>query len=269
MFRSLTFAALVAYTSAQSLSTQCTGALAAIAANPDANACLAPSALLSLVTSSNSSIVTPVDNWLSSLCGASSCSNATLASIVQNATTGCSAELGSLGFTSDLTPDVVNAVQLYYPTVRNVVCLKDGNTNCITQTLTNLQTALGVSLTLNNVIGLIANPPQDKIQAIVANKTLTCTNCIKAAYNEINHGLPLLQISSAAPALQSQCGATFTDNSTPAGISQSASTSTSGSNAAQSSASGNNAAAFLSTGAFTSIGVSALIAVGSAFALLA
>ncbi|KAF8967879.1 hypothetical protein BDZ97DRAFT_475549 [Flammula alnicola] len=201
--RIVTLAALVASAAAQSLSTACTNTLAGVATNPDAATCLSAGSLISLVGGgSSSSIITPINTWLTSLCGAPACSNATLAAVVQNVTTGCSTELSGLGFTSDLTSSVTAIVQQYYPTVRKVVCLKDGDTNCITQTLTNFQSVVG-TLTLSNIANLVSNPPSN----IPTN--VTCTNCVKAAYSVINQDIPSI-VSGAAPSLQSECGTSFT-----------------------------------------------------------
>lgn len=86
----------------------------------------------SLVTaflgSSNSSVVDPINNWLTNLCGSPACTNDTLSAIVNNATTGCATELSALGFNaadSGAKDQVTAAVETYYPTVRKVICLKE------------------------------------------------------------------------------------------------------------------------------------------------
>ncbi|KAF8161210.1 hypothetical protein B0H34DRAFT_796032 [Crassisporium funariophilum] len=256
MFRALTLAALVAYASAQSLSAQCTAALSNVATNPDAAQCLSTSALVPIIAGgASTSIVAPINNWLTSLCGAPACSNATIAAVTKNVTEGCSTELSITGFTADLLPSITALVQQYYPTVRKVVCLKDGNTNCITQTLTNLEGVVG-PLTLTNIIAMVGNPPTN------ISSTVLCTNCIKEAYNVISKDIPSI-VSDAAPALQSQCGAAFTDGTTPAGILQSAST------AAPSTASTGAALGALSHGVVAALGVSGLVVVSTLFTFLA
>ncbi|KAF9049832.1 hypothetical protein BJ165DRAFT_1525147 [Panaeolus papilionaceus] len=262
MFRTLTFTALIAYASAQSLSQQCTSTLTAIAGNPDAASCLSPTSLLPLLTGgSNNSVVPTINTWLTSICGAPACSNDTLAAVVKNATEGCSTELSAFGFNSNLTPSITGLVQQYYPTVRKVVCLKDGDNNCIVKTLGDVESTFG-PLSLQNIVKLVANPPND----LPAN--ITCTNCIKAAYTVVAQDIPAL-VSDTAPALQQQCGADFTDGQTPTGISQSANT-----NAASSSPPPSNGAA-LSTFASTNSGLvgglaaSGFVAVATFFSLLA
>ncbi|KAG5640788.1 hypothetical protein DXG03_007193, partial [Asterophora parasitica] len=232
-----------------SLSQPCTQALTIIATSADANACLTPSPLIPILTNSNTSIVEPINNWLTSLCAAPACSNNTLAAIVANVTTGCSAELTLAGFQSGDTSAVTALIQKYYPTARNVVCLKDGNTNCVTQMLTNVQNIAG-PLTVQNILALISENGMD------VPSNVTCTNCIKAAYNIVNAEVPGFLGSNSD--VQEQCGASFTDGATPSGITQSASDQAAGST--------KNSGAF-TFGAFT--GATALVAISSAFALVA
>jgi hypothetical protein len=165
--------------------------------------------------------------------------------------------LSGWGFTSSLTPSITSVIQQYYPTVRKVVCLKDGDTNCITQTLTNIQDTVG-TLTLANVAQLVVSPP-----TLPAN--ITCTNCIKAAYSVIHTDAPTL-VADVAPALQSQCGADFTDGTTPTGIVQSANTAAASANA--------NAAALglvsmMSHGVIAGLGASGLVLISTVFTFLA
>ncbi|KAJ7703072.1 hypothetical protein B0H17DRAFT_1041500 [Mycena rosella] len=191
MYRILT-AALVAASSvsALSLSNECQTALSAVAANTDANACLSFSSLFTVVIQSNASIITPVDSWLKSLCSAAPCSNATLSAVVTNVTAGCSAEL--------------SLVEQYYPTARNILCLTDSGTNCITQTLTNAQAILG-TLSISNIGDVIATA----FTTTSVPSNVTCTNCVKEAYNVLNADFPGT-LSAEASALQSECGSSFT-----------------------------------------------------------
>ncbi|KIM40213.1 hypothetical protein M413DRAFT_446381 [Hebeloma cylindrosporum] len=259
MFRAATLAALVAYAAAQSLSTNCTAALTGIAANPDASKCLSPGSLVSVVAAgANNSIIPPINNWLTSLCGAPACSNDTIAAVVKNVTEGCSTELSGLGFTSSLTPSITSIIQQYYPTVRKVVCLKDGDTNCVTQTLTNIQDTVG-TLSLTNLAQIALNPPT----SLPAN--VTCTNCVKAAYNIINTDVPSI-VADVAPALQSQCGASFTDGTTPSGISQSASTADASST---SKAAALGSVSMMSRGVVAGLGASGLVVLSTVFTFLA
>ncbi|KAF9452917.1 hypothetical protein P691DRAFT_695906 [Macrolepiota fuliginosa MF-IS2] len=219
----VTIVALAGLASAQvsGISSQCTGALASIVTNTDANACLSPQSFLPLATSTNTSVVGPINDWATNVCSAAPCSNQTLATVVSQIVAGCQNEIS--GGTSNEDPttlanSITPLVQQYYPTVRKVVCLKDGNTNCLTETLTSIENTTG-PLTISSLLSMIMGGPQT-LQNVPSN--VTCSNCIKAAYNIINTDIPTL-VSDAAPALQSQCGASFTDGNTPSSISQSAS----------------------------------------------
>lgn len=263
MFRAVTFVALVAYASAQSLgiSSQCQSTLTSLVVNPDA-ACLDISSLIPVVTagSSLSSLIGPINTWLTNLCNTPACSNATIAAIVQNVTTGCTSDLSSLGFTSSDTSQVTNLVEQFYPTVRQVVCLKDGSTNCITQTLTNIQNVTD-SFNLTSIASLTTGAG---ITLPNVPTNVTCTNCIKAIYNQVKSAFPSAA-SDAAPALQSQCGASFTDGTAPSGIVESATTATTV--ASNSAALGD--VSLLSHGVVTALGLSGLVGISTFFTLLA
>jgi len=241
--------------SAFSISNNCETALTQVAANPDAGACLKVSALLGLgaVLQANSSIVEPVNNWVTSLCNAAPCSNATLAAAVTNITTGCSAELGSSSAAS-----ISTMVQQYYPTARKILCLSDSgtNTNCITQTLTNILAVLG-TLSISNIGAVIVNAANTT--SIPSN--VTCSNCVKEAYNIFSEDFPSAS-SSLKSELQSECGASMIDGSAPSGIVQTAATASAGA--------GNSAkAVMLSRGGLASLTAAGLIVASSLWAVLA
>ncbi|KAJ7217927.1 hypothetical protein GGX14DRAFT_357924 [Mycena pura] len=202
------------------ISSNCESALTQVAANPDASACLKVSALLGAALQPNASIVGPVDNWLQSLCGVAPCSNATLAAVVTNITTGCSAELSTADSSS--AASISTMVQQYYPTARKILCLSDSKTNCITQTLTNIQNILG-TLSLNNIVDVIENAA--KTNSIPSN--VTCSNCVKEAYNIFSQDFPSAS-SGLKGQLQSECGASMIDGSAPSGVVESAATTSAG-----------------------------------------
>ncbi|KAF7361788.1 hypothetical protein MVEN_00523000 [Mycena venus] len=211
MYRVFTAALLAASSvSALTISSTCQAALTGVATNSDANACLSASSLLSVVLQSNASIITPVDNWLKSLCSAAPCSNATLSAVVTNITTGCSAELSSSPDSSAST--LIPLVEQYYTTARKIVCLADSGTNCITQTLTNIQSILG-TLSISNIGDVITKAATTT--SLPTN--ITCTDCLKQAYNVLNTDFPSTA-SSLTSELDSECGASFTDGTTPADI---------------------------------------------------
>ncbi|KAG6861236.1 hypothetical protein C0995_002358 [Termitomyces sp. Mi166 len=176
-----------------------------------------PSPLVAILANPSASIVDPVNSWLAGLCAAPACSNTTLAAVVGNATSGCSAEFASFGISSSNVPAITALVQQYYPTVRKAACLKDGNTNCVTQTLTNAQSVLG-TLSVNNIATIVSSGEDINLPTNV-----TCTNCVKAIYNTVNTGAPGILNPEG---LQDTCGSSFIDGTTPAGISESASDAT-------------------------------------------
>ncbi|TFK73967.1 hypothetical protein BDN72DRAFT_875452 [Pluteus cervinus] len=200
---------------AVSFSSGCTSTLTSVVADPN-SACLDPGDLVPLFLGSNSSIVQPLDTWIKTLCTLPACSNDTLASIVKTVASGCSAELTALGFQSSDTDEVVTAVQQYYPAVRQIACLKDGNTVCLTETLTAIQDVNG-PLTFQEVVPIIEGDVSANLPT-----NITCSNCQKAAYNIIKAQLPIADDQVTDAAVQKECGASFTDGQTPAGIVESA-----------------------------------------------
>jgi hypothetical protein len=156
-----------------------------------------------LIGGSNSSVVQPVDSWLKGLCSSPSCSNNTLSAVVTNITAGCPSLLSAAGSSNTDTSAIIQIVQEAYPTVRQVFCLSDSGTNCVTQTLTNIQNVVG-TLTLSNILSLAVNPA-----GINLPSNVTCTDCIKEAYNIIEENYPSL-LSGEQSTLQSTCGSSFT-----------------------------------------------------------
>jgi len=164
---------------------------------------------------------------------------------------------------------LVTIVQQYYPTIRQIACLKDGNTNCLTETLGNLQTTTGQIITLPAFIDSVLCVTDDFPTSV------TCTACIQASYDILAQQQPGLA-SVAQPALQSKCGSFFTDGSQPTNIVESASTATSSSSTASAATSSNpttssNSAARVFSmdlssfmPSLVSLGLSSLFAFGSA-----
>ncbi|KAL1673764.1 hypothetical protein EV122DRAFT_270167 [Schizophyllum commune] len=233
--------------SALSISSDCSSALLNVASNPEASACLSLGSLTSLVTSQDESIVGPISDWLGNVCGAAACSNDTLSAITTNVTQGCSQELGTYGLSASDAQDIIPIIQSYYPTVREALCLSDGDTNCIVQTLQNFQTTYG-DLTLTNIQNVLGSDD------VTLPSNITCTDCTKALYNTVASDFGIVDKDDAA----SECGNDFVDGQTPSSIKQTASTDTA------SSSQGDNDGALSLTG---SSGL-AMAFVGSVFALL-
>jgi len=210
------WAAFLALASAQSISSGCLTALASVASDPSAAACLSPSPLISIfVSGSNeSSVVTPVDTWLTGLCVAAPCSNSTISAITTNVTAGCPVELAAFGF-----QNITQAfVQQTYPVLIDVMCLQDNNDNgtlCVTQTLKNIEGVSGPVM-LSNTSSLARN---GIVNTLLSNNA-TCTNCIKQSYNLISQQAPVLLGNTTTASLQNTCGTSFVDGQTPTGISE-------------------------------------------------
>lgn len=210
--------------SAQSfnISNECQSTLTTLATSSD-GACLNLAGLLPLaLAGSNTSLVDPINTWLGGLCSVDACNNDTLSTIVTNITQGCATDLQPLGFDPSAGPSVVSDVQQWYPTVRQVACLKDGSANqlCVTQTLTNLQSSTG-TLSISGIIALVPNLLGGGFANIPKNET--CTNCLKESYNLISQMQPNPFNSDAQSAISNQCGADFINGSQPEGLTETAS----------------------------------------------
>jgi len=216
MLRSaFTLVALVSYASAQNtgLSGGCRSAVVQVISNPNAADCLAGSSLLSFIGSSGS-IVSPIDNWISNMCKSKACDNSTLAGAVKNITNGCATDFK---ITSDVDT-LTSTVQEVYPSVRKILCLKEGNNSCITQFLSNIQDIVG-TISLSNVLNLVGS-----VSASDFPPNITCTNCNKAIYNVVNQSIPSVS-TILTPPLKSECGASFIDGASTADVTASASNS--------------------------------------------
>ncbi|KAK2463177.1 hypothetical protein APHAL10511_004832 [Amanita phalloides] len=197
------------------ISTNCSSAFLVVSNDPSVSTCLSPITLAGLVTGGSGSAVNVIDQWVDKICPAAPCSNATLATVVNTIVAGCSSEIASLGITTSAS-QLVPIVQQGYPAVRQIVCLKDGSNNCITETLGNIQSATGQNITISSFLSVFT-------QAGNLPSNVTCTNCQKASYNIIAKQEPTIA-SSLQQTLQNKCGASFTDGTQPSGIAESAST---------------------------------------------
>ncbi|KAJ8456885.1 hypothetical protein ONZ45_g18539 [Pleurotus djamor] len=243
IFAPLTLTAGLVAAQSLSLSESCQNALGGVVTNSDTANCLNPSALISIaLNGGNTSVVQPIDNWLGGMCSAAPCSNATLEATTRSVIQGCSTDLASIGLGTDESSisSVVSQIQLYYPTVRKIACLKkyvflevisantqqtfpSSNTFCVTELLTEVQNTYG-PLTINNLPNLLASISPTQLPT-----NITCSSCSKEAYNIIKQDFPVVQ-SDSDPMAQAECGASFIDGTTPEGITQTASNVSAGSN---------------------------------------
>jgi len=203
--------------SGQSISAQCQSSLTAIVASPDAQ-CLNVGGFVPIfLGSSSASAVGSINTWLTGLCSENACSNQSLSAFVTNITQGCSSDFPSLGLNNQDLPNVISTVQELYPTVRQVSCLKDDNASqlCVVEELYSIQNQTG-TINANNVPNIITGG----IPSLQNNTT--CNSCNKEAYNIVIENVPQLITSSDKSNISNQCGASFIDGKTPAGISQTA-----------------------------------------------
>jgi len=234
------------------VSAGCSTALGNVLISPQA-ACLNAGSLVNLALDANASIVSVIDTWAQGMCAVPACASTDLTAIVKNITDGCLTDINTATATMSLpsvTADQVQAaVASYYPTVRNVACLKDNsaNTLCVTQSLNNVQSLLG-TLSINNAMNDFAKA--ETLTSIPTN--ITCTDCIQAAYVQIRTAFPdLVSQSGLTTELNSICPSGFTSGSTPSTVSEVAVSSKK------------------NGGVRASMAGGAVVAVGAVFALLA
>jgi hypothetical protein len=250
----------------QSLSDGCKQTFAQVLQSPDAS-CLNPSGIVGLaVGGSDKAIEGPIDSWLTGLCGMPPCTNQTLANIVTNITTGCANDLGSIGFTSNQTSATIADVQKFYPTVRQLICLKDNSANklCVTQGIEDIEKATNTQLTFSNFV-----PTLTKLYSGSGlTKDVICTNCNKAALN-ILKGVGAVTPDDTST-FTNTCGASFNDGQQPTVISNLLTGAAASSPSSTSKSNGVMGTAPLFTGGpFVVLAVPMLMAVFSGFALLA
>ncbi|KIL68836.1 hypothetical protein M378DRAFT_157970 [Amanita muscaria Koide BX008] len=254
-FQLLLLVAGARYAAAQiSISANCTAAILSVNSNAAAASCLSLGSLAGLAT--GGSPIDTIDQWLNTICPAAACSNSTLAFVVNTIVPGCPSELAAAGIT-DSASGLVPVVQAAYPTLREVACLKNGSTNCVTQTLTALQSSTNQTISISSITDAISN-----FSSLPVN--VACTGCIKASYNIIAQNDPS-EASNLQQPLQQKCGTSFTDGSTPSGIVESASTATS--------SSGSSNSAIPSTGGsllsvMVGLGLASSVAISSALLVL-
>jgi len=222
MLRSLSSALVLVATAglvqSLSISSQCQSTLLTIAGSPEA-ACLNPGGLAPIITATaNSSLVQPINSWLEGACAQSPCTNQSLADIVTNITAGCGSDLSGIlgGNGSESTAELITVVQAAYPTVRDILCLKDttNNTLCELTLLNEIQTSTGTTLSLDNITS--------GLSSILSGSStfptfILCSDCVKGAFNILEQQEPSIA-SAVQSGFQSQCGADFVNGTTPSNI---------------------------------------------------
>jgi len=214
MFRLAIAVGLVAYTAAQNVSTQCAASLAPLLSDPGAGPCLALPDLVQVL--SGASLDQSLNTWISSLCSAPACNDATLAVVAGDLASGsCSSLLTALGLPTDAST-LTSILETAYPVIRNIACLEDTTTGafCLTESITNIETVTG-PVTLQDLVGFFQSPPAPG--TLPAN--IICTNCIQEIYNIFSKYASASFISS----LQSQCPS-FASSAVPPDVTESANT---------------------------------------------
>jgi hypothetical protein len=229
--RSLLIASAIGGALAQinGLSTQCQNTILAVGASPQA-LCLNPSGLLQVILegTTGGSVVTPIDTWLRGLCALGPCSNDNIAAIVTNITSGCATDLQP--FLGNVQPGSLSPlIEEIYPTIRKAVCLADASDNnqlCVTQTLSNLQTASGGTLTLDGFLEVLSTVLSGTISSVNGDKL--CTPCVKQIYNVAKGDFPAIfgQGTPIATDFQTNCGTSFVDGASDPNIIETANNTT-------------------------------------------
>jgi len=209
-----------------SLSSSCTTALKGLLLAPEAQ-CLNAGAFISIAVSGNIDVPAIANTWLSGLCSLGTCSNASLASIVNNVTAGCSQDIQNF-FNIDVSDSAtfLPFVEQYYPTLRQIACptiifSDSANTLCVPQTITNLQSIIGT-------LG-VANLSWDTIIADASKiassdyQNLACTSCTKQAYTIAASVFPDSSLLATIDGpITATCGASFIDGQNVTTVAQTA-----------------------------------------------
>ncbi|KAF8736393.1 hypothetical protein RHS02_06315, partial [Rhizoctonia solani] len=228
-----------------SLSSSCQATAASVLTGPGAE-CLGISGLINIaLTNSNDSLVSPINNWLTTTCAQPACTNGTIDTLISNITTGCSSDLNSAGVTTGTWQDISEYVKEWYSVGRQVACLKNGDSLCVTSTLQSIENWVGQPLSKNTIEAVLPRLVSTTTE-VPAN--VTCTDCTKAAYALIRPHLNDANRGTWDNTVAGQCGSSYTDGTTPSGIVESANSATQGSSNGALSSVGSWSAATLLTG---------------------
>ncbi|CAE6488127.1 unnamed protein product [Rhizoctonia solani] len=229
----------------ENLSSSCQATAASVLTGPGAE-CLGISGLINIaLTNSNDSLISPINNWLTTTCAQPACTNGTIDTLISNITTGCSSDLNSAGVTTGTWQDISEYVKEWYPVGRQVACLKNGDSLCVTSTLQSIENWLGQPLSKNTIETVLPRLVSTTTE-VPAN--VTCTDCTKAAYALIRPHLNDANRGTWDNTVAGQCGSSYTDGTTPSGIVESANSATQGSSNGALSSVGSWSAAALLTG---------------------
>jgi hypothetical protein len=206
-----------------SLSATCKSTIQTVAVSSDAQCLNLGPILTAAIGGGNIDLPTVASSWLTGLCSAGACSNASLTAVFNNITSGCATDLKTI-FDADVSDAqfILPYILQFYPPVRQIACLKDTSTNklCVPETLSNLETITG---SLGNLSSTVSLDDITSKLTPAAIKPLICTDCIKAAWNIVAGVFPGSDLLSQYSAPFGQvCGASFTDGQNVSTVSQTA-----------------------------------------------
>ncbi|KAB5588855.1 hypothetical protein CTheo_7698 [Ceratobasidium theobromae] len=207
-------------TSILGLSDSCNKAMGQLVVGPAGN-CLNTMGLMNVLTTpSGQSWVEPFDKYLTTTCGQPACPIDTLYSAIISLKDACSSDLAAKGWSADDIATILQQASGYYPSAREVLCLRDtGNTQklCITTTLCNVQAMLGQPL---NIGTLVADTPRIlSSHSINVPKNISCTPCTQGAYSIARPNLPsAASVKAWDDFWISQCGEDFIVGNLPSNV---------------------------------------------------
>ncbi|GJN90728.1 hypothetical protein Rhopal_003742-T1 [Rhodotorula paludigena] len=205
------------------VSNQCIQAVSSLALGSEFATCSSFSSLLTLATTSGS-VIDPINSWLENLCSQEDCSDAA----IQNATAvinqGCADSTSAIVTTG-------RSVVANFNQVKEGLCLQytSNSTFCVTDLLTNLQTALGQDLSISSLTNL------DTSSLTSVPSSAVCTDCTHGLVTKLSSALESDSTVSSnngtiTDALASYCGDSFTDGEVPDSVREASANSTNNSN---------------------------------------
>lgn len=168
---------------------------------------------LTVLMSTNGSVIPEVNSYLQSTCAMPVCSNSTIQNTTQQVLSACSTDLSNFGLPQDVLVTAMNAI----PTARKVLCLSTNSTQlsnsttigynsttnstlCPTALLDDFQSYLGVPLSTRYIQSIILGgnaTAYNTITNIANNKTVAakfaCNDCVHAAVDVVLEDYPQLE----------------------------------------------------------------------------
>ena len=245
------------------LSSTCQNAILGVSGNPAASACLNVPGLAAILTlQANSSAIPALNTWLEGLCRADPCSNDTINAITTNITTGCQSDIANTGLAQSTLQTIMQDIPVFYPTIRNLACLKtaSNNTLCVTSALLDLQSFIGTPLSAESSM---AGIPKLAGQGSLPT-SLVCTGCHQAAFDIIKADVAMLAANpNVQNAVSQQCGADFLTAPQPTDVVEGTGTAapTAAVDASLSKSANSAASVALTSGSFLALAASSMLLV--------